>query len=771
MSGLATAHSRIRFGVFELDVQTGELRKSGFLLHLPPQPFKVLALLVSHPAQLVTREEMRDQIWGTDTFVDFEHGLNAAIKTIRDTLGDDPETPRYIETLPRRGYRFIAPVDGIPTTSQSQASIQGAQSLQQTTSVPAIARKSARFRWAVIGGATILIIGVLLVGSLFFYSRRAHVLTEKDAIVLADFINTTGDPVFDGALRQGLSVQLEQTPFIRPVSGDQIAQTLRLMEKPPDTRLTHDVAREVCERVNATVVIEGSIATLGNQYVLGLNAMNCSTGETLAAEQVTADAKEKVLTALGNAASDLRSKLGESRASLEAYDVPLDQVTTSSLEALQALSQGGQRWWSGDIPGAASFYQRAVALDPNFAAAYSMLGVTQYTLGDDHAAESMTKAYELRGRTTEFENLQISRVYHHGVTGDFEKALQISQHMNQAWPHNPLNLISLVVEYMLVGRYAEALAPANEATQLNPTPLNYEYLTRVYIGLNRLDEASATIARARAAHMDSPILGLLLWDITYFRDDQAGMAANEPLARRVDPAIDAVLAMRQGRLSRARAVWKGLIVSDVQANRKEAAAARHSLSAIADALVGRVGFARTDAKRAIQLSNSWRTLPHAGLALAMAGDSPEAQKLVADLNQRFPQATDVQSYYLPATRAALALRQGRPQDAISSLHATLPYDLLRYGGMIAVYLRGQAYLDAHQGPQAAAEFQKILDHLPIAATSGIAPAHLGLARAYALEGDTAKARAAYQDFLTLWKDADPDIPILKQAQTEYAKLQ
>ena len=373
MSGLATAHSRIRFGVFELDLQTGELRKSGFLLHLPPQPFKVLALLVSHPAQLVTREEMRDQIWGTDTFVDFEHGLNAAIKTIRDTLGDDPETPRYIETLPRRGYRFVASVDSIPAGTESQLPIRPAESSQQAASGAEAARESSPFRWAAIGGAAIAAIG-LVVGGWLLYWRRAHGRIQGETIVLADFINTTGDPVFDGTLRQALSVQLEQTPFLRIVSGDQIAETLRLMEKPPNTRLTQDVAREVCQRANATTEIAGSIAALGSQYVLGLVAVNCTTGETLAEEQVTADGQSKVLSALGSAASELRSKLGESPASLERFNAPLDPVTTSSLAALQAWSLGLQAIMKGDLPSAISFLRRAVEMDPKLAVAYSLLG-------------------------------------------------------------------------------------------------------------------------------------------------------------------------------------------------------------------------------------------------------------------------------------------------------------------------------------------------------------------------------------------------------------
>jgi eukaryotic-like serine/threonine-protein kinase len=373
MPRLASAHSSTRFGVFELDLQTGELRKSGVLLHLPPQPFKVLALLVSRPTQLVTREEIRTEIWGSDTFVDFEHGLNAAIKTIRDTLGDDPETPRYIETLPRRGYRFIAPLNGVAASSETQASLRAAPAPKRTASGAEAARRSTRFQWALISGAVIVVIAVA-VGAWLLYSRKAPMLSQTATIVLADFINSTGDPVFDGTLRQGLSAQLQQSPFLDILSDDEIAVTLRLMEKPPDTRLTHDVAREVCQRTSATAVIEGSIAALGSQYVLGLNAFDCRTGNMLAQEQVTAEGKENVLAALGSAAAKLRSKLGETRASLEKFDAPLDQVTTSSLEALQAWSLGMQAIMKGDLPSAISFLQTAVDIDPKLASAYSLLG-------------------------------------------------------------------------------------------------------------------------------------------------------------------------------------------------------------------------------------------------------------------------------------------------------------------------------------------------------------------------------------------------------------
>jgi eukaryotic-like serine/threonine-protein kinase len=632
--------------------------------------------------------------------------------------------------------------------------------------VPVAPAKSWSRRWVTAGVAAALVVGAAVGG--YFHFHRARVLSEKDSIVIADFTNTTGDPVFDGALRQGLSTQLEQTPYLRLISGDQIAETLRFMEKPPDTRLTQEVAREVCQRTNATTEIEGSIAALGNQYVIGLTAVNCKTGEALAEEQVTADGKEKVIAALGSAASELRSKLGESRASLEAHDVPLQQATTSSLEALQAQARGGQAFLDFNMPAATSFFERAVSLDPNFAIAYSLLGVTQT---GDQRIESSKKAYELRDRVSELENLLISKNYELYVTGNFDKALQLIQQANQAYPHNPLVLSALVNCYgQFLGRADEGLAPAVESVQLSPTAINYMGLGFSYVAQNRLDEARATIQQARASHVDSPIFNVILWTAAYSQQDQAGMAVNEAMARRIEPIIDLVLAEDQGHVSRARDVAEHLTSSEMQGNTNsepEDAGEVESQMAQFEALIGNQTQAKVAAVKASKMSTDWMTLGRSGLALALAGDAAAAQKPAADLNQKFPEATYGQFYYLPAIRAVLALHQGKPQEAIDDLSATSSHETLGGGRMVVVYLRGQAYLDAHEGAQAAAEFQKMLDR-PSQSFRGLPT--LGLARAYALQGETAKARAAYQDFFALWKDADPDIPILKQAKAEYAKL-
>ncbi len=657
------------------------------------------------------------------------------------------------------------------SAAQPAAIMSDASQRSSHNTVAAMQPKPDAWRWIGIAAAA-AVVAALAIGA-YFYLHPTPKLTDKDSVVVADFTNTTGDPVFDGTLRQGLSAQLEQSPFLRLVSGDQIAAILHLMEKPPDTRLTHEVGREVCQRANATATVEGSIAALGSQYVLGLDAINCRTGETLAQEQVTADGKEKVLDALGRAASRLRSKVGESAASLQAHDVPLDQYTTSSLEALQAYSQGTQAFWNYNMPGALASFQRAVALDPNFATAYSLLGVVQWFSGDPAAVANTQKAYELRDRVSEFEKFNILKNYNYIVTGDWEKELETLQQWNQAYPHRLEALSGLESCYGRLGRFDDMRSTAAEVVQLSPTAINYVELAEAYLYLGRFDETKATIQEARVKHADNPVFTELLWGIAYLQNDQAGIAANEALARRASPSIELTALSDRGQWAQMREAEERIVASYLQTNRKDDASFLESLLAVREAFAGDLPAARIAALKGAQMSDDFdfdfETRGMAAVALALANDSAVAQKMGADLNQRFPQGTLVQYCFLPSIRAALALHEHRPQDAIEDLNAALPYDMISTGRYVTVYLRGQAYLDAHQGAQAAGEFQKLLDH-PTVYPGTSALAHLGLARAYALQGDTAKAKTGYQDFFALWQHADPEIPVLQQAKAEYAKL-
>jgi len=667
-------------------------------------------------------------------------------------------------------------------SGRSAATIAGvrpaAPAIEETTPGRA---KGRPYKSIALGVGGLILAAALGAGG-YFYFHRAPMMTEKDSIVLADFTNTTGDPVFDGTLRQGLSAQIGQSPFFNIVSDNEVAQALRLMEQPPDARLTSDVARQVCQRTNAAAAIEGSIASLGNQYVIGLDAVNCRTGETLVQEQVTADGKEKVLAALGNAASELRSKLGESRATREAYDMPLDQVTTPSLEALQAWGLGRQALLKGHFPSAVSFFQRAVNIDPNFAQAYSTLGITYDLMGDvGPSVENITKGYGLRDRASEREKFSISGNYYLVVEGDAEKAAQNCEQWAKIFPRDSPAFICLNASYLFAGRFDEALAAAREILRLDPTAYAYRQVANTYILLGRLDEARATIQQAEANDIDASGFRDVLYGIAFAQNDSAGMARQLAGPWYGPPALadeaQSYTASYGGHLSRARDLAQRAVASAKQQGAQEMMASYQVNAALLEALFGNF----QEAQRAVRDAGNFITNRdlegEAAIVWALSGDTAQAQKLADDLNKRSPEATYVRFGALPAIRGLLAIRRGNAQEAVENLRAISSHELMipidqTISPMVPVYISGEAYLAAHQGAEAAAEFQMIIDHPGLVVNSPIgALAHLGLGRAYALEGDAAKAKAAYQDFLALWKDADPDIPILKQAKAEYAKLQ
>jgi eukaryotic-like serine/threonine-protein kinase len=664
-----------------------------------------------------------------------------------------------------------------------------ARGSQSSTAVAAPVALPESRRPVAIYLAAILLIGAVIASGGYFYFHRAPKLTEKDSIIIADFTNTTGESVFDGTLRQGLSAQLQQTPFLSIVSDDQIAETLRLMEKPAKTRLTRDVAREICLRANATTVIAGSIAALGNQYVLGLDAVNCHTSESLAQEQVTADGKEKVLAALGTAASELRAKLGESAASLHAYDTPLDKVTTPSLQALQAWSLGTH----ADNTGAAiASLQRAVQLDPKFAVAYSALAADYSDLGDEQLSiENARKGYELRDRASDREKLFIESYYDVFVLGNLEKGIAAAQQWVQLFPRDVSALSALNNAYSTSGRLDDALATAREMLRLEPLASAYGTVAMGYVQLGRFSEARAILQDAQAKQPDSPSYANVLYDIAFVQGDQAAMARQLSVSWS-GPYLPQVMAFYtesySGRLSRAREVARSAIASATQREEKGFIPSMEGTFALVEALEGNFVQAKDDLRNAGDLSTNpnFDVVGEADMVAALSGDTAQAQRLADDLNRRFPEASVVQFAYLPAVRGLLTARRGDLQEAaedlypLSSHERVLPLDWVA-PYMVPVYLRGEAHLAMHQPAEALTDFQMILDNFGLIENCPIgALAHLQIARAYALESqssqgaaaDTARsnARKAYQDFLALWQHADPDIPILKQAQSEYAKL-
>jgi serine/threonine protein kinase len=644
----------------------------------------------------------------------------------------------------------------------------------------------ARSGSAKIGYFAVAAIAIaLVVSGLYYRSHRPKTLTDRDTVVLADFANSTGDAVFDGTLRQGLAAQLEQSPFLSLVSDERVAQTLTLMNQPKQARLTPEITRHVCQRTASAATIEGSISRLGNQYVLGLKAVNCRTGDLLSEDQVTANGKEQILEALGTASTKLRSKLGESLASVQKYDAPPDSVTTPSLEALQAYTLGNRTTdVANDYAAAIPLFQRAISLDPNFAMAYLRLGQAYQPLSElARCAENTRKAYELRGRASESERLAISSFYEMVVTGNLEAARTSYQAWAQSYPRDDEPPTNLWTIYALTGNYEKAHAAALQAWKINSNSGNNSVnLAYSYQWINQLDQAKATIQDSRAHNVDSPWFPLVLYNVVFLQHDAAGMerqvgdASGKPGVDDQILFLESETAAYNGQFAKSRELTRRAADSAERTNEKETAAEYLGHSSAREALVGNMDAAKQDAKAAISRSNSRQANAFSAIALALAGDSAQAARLSDDLRKKFPADTVVQYDYLPMIRAAAALHSGDAARAVEALAEAEPYELgqTNYSFTFAlypVYLRGEAYLAAKQGSAAQVEFQKLLDHYGAVGNQPIgALVHLGLARSYTLQGDIPKARAAYSNFLSLWKNADPDVPLLKEAKLEFAKL-
>ena len=765
----ATERRHARFGPFAVDFVARELRNDSRKIPLQEMPFQVLAILLDQPGLLVTREEFRQQLWPAGTFVDFEHGINTAVRKLREALEDDAEEPRFIETVPRHGYRFIAPVN-----SDSQPAMPPIQSPIQDF-------RTFRSKPAVLASLVSL---AILVSASYFYFHRAPKLTDKDTIVLSDCDNKTGDSVFDDTLKQGLSVQLEQSPFLALVSERKVNETLKLMGRPAGDRLTPEVTREVCQRTGSKAMLTGSIAGLGSQYVIGLTAVSCNTGGVLAEAQEQAAGKEAVLKALDAAAASLRRKLGESLSSVEKYDTPLEEATTPSLEALKVYSLGLKTWAAKGDTAALPFYKRAVDLDPNFAMAYAQMSVLYHDLNEvAGAAENGRKAYDLREKVSERERLWIESGYYDFVTGELEKGAQADELWQQAYPRDAMPCTESGFVSATLGNWDKALEEWQVAVRLDPNNgLLYYLLSLAYMSLNRLDEAEAVFKQAQEHKLDNEQLLQSRYWLAFLEGDTAQMAQSVSGAMGKPGAEDLLLAMQAdtegwfGKLKNAHELTGRAMDSAQHNDAKETAAGYQAVAALREVESGNREQSRADAEAALKLGPNRDVRVIAALALARAGDTAAAEKMAAGLDRTFPLDTLVQRYWLPTIRAGVALHRKDPKGAIELLKVASTIELSSATAdltifLCPVYLRGEAYLMLHHGNRAAAEFQKFIDHRGVAMNFPWgALARLGLARAYALQRDTAKARAAYQDFLTLWKDADSDVPILKQARAEYAEL-
>jgi serine/threonine protein kinase/predicted Zn-dependent protease len=767
------------FGVVLYEMSTGHLAFGGnssaeifdgILNRAPVAPVRLNAHI---PGEL---ERILNKALEKDPALRYQHASD--LRSDLQRLKRDSDSGRVVHTRPSAPSATPASTllpSGEPAVSSSASS--------NLSSISAASPKSKR--GLVLASAALLL--AVLVAAFFFWHRSASAakLTEKDTIVLADFTNTTGDPVFDGALRQGLSSQLEQSPFLNLLSDDRIAQTISLMAQSKDARLTHELAREVCQRTASAATIEGSISSLGSQYVLGLKAVNCRSGDLLAEQQVTANGKEQVLKSLSDAATTIRAKLGESLASVQKYDAPPDLVTTPSLEALQAYSLGYQTMSTkGDFVAAIPFFQRAIQLDPNFAMAYARLSTNYSNLSEDaRATDAIRKAYALRERVSEREKLYIVSHYEGTFTRNWEAGRNAYELWAQTYPRDDVPPSNLSVLYANMGEYDKALAAGLKAMSLTPDGVSYANLCGGYVTRNRLDEAKATAQEALARNVDAPYLHLAVYQIAFLQHDPAGMQrevallAGKPGWEDQSLVYQAQAIAYGGELTKARELWRRAIDSAQRADSKDRAAGYQALSALLEAVVGNMALAKRQAQAALVLSSDRDVQAIAAVALGLAGDVSSATRSADQLAKLFPQDTAVQSVYVPMMRAAASLSNAQGAKALEELAPVVPYELGISQSFVGlslypVYLQGQAYLLTKQGAAAAAEFQKILDHWGIAPNDPVhAFARLALARAYALSGDSAKARSAYQDFLALWKDADPDIPILKQAKAEYAKLQ
>jgi len=665
-------------------------------------------------------------------------------------------------------------------TSAAAASATGMASAA-SPAAPMVTKAPTRARsWQKISAA-IIVIALVAAGG-YFYLRRAPKLTGKGSVVLADFTNTTGDPVFDDALRQGLAAQLAQSPFLNILSDQQIRQQLRFMGQPATARLTNDLARQICQRTQSAAVLTGSIAQIGSTYSLILNSVNCSSGGTLATAAAEATDKNQVLGALGKAAEDIRGKLGESLASIQKYNTPIAEATTSSLEALKSYSLGLQARANKGEEAAAPLLKQAVTLDPNFAMAYAVLGQVESNLGERSLGTEYTKkAYELRDRSSELERFYIDSHYHENVTGDREQANQVYTLWAQTYPRDSIPHNNLAVSYMLMGQLDKALPEAREARELSPDESISSYaLAGVYMGMGRYDEAKATLNEAMARKLDVPFFHRVLYLVAFLQNDSAAMAHEISVFSNSSPefaatanSLAAGTEAYYGHVEKARALNQRAIAALESMGKKESAANALATQALAEAELDDGAAARKDAAAALALDSAYLLKLEAASAFALAGDTARAESLAGELRKEHPSDTFANVYWLPTVHAAVELNRNSPGKALEILQPVQPYDLSNMPlRMLAPYERGQALLLLHRGNEAAAEFQKLLDHPGIVLNSALgALAHLQLGRAYAMAGDAPKARAAYQDFFAVWKDADPGIPILKQAKAEYAKLE